>query len=52
LRKEPKMANLPTFNAPAEYYELWRYSIEDPERFWAEPKDRWNWKASIPMTRY
>lgn len=30
------MANILTFNAPSEYYKLWRYSIEDPEGFWAE----------------
>jgi len=28
------MAKIPVFNAPAEYYELWKSSIEDPEGFW------------------
>ncbi len=34
------MASLPTFNAPAEYYELWRHSIEDPEEFWSEMAEK------------
>ena len=28
------MAKIPVFNAPAEYYELWKSSIENPEGFW------------------
>ncbi|MCK4926582.1 AMP-binding protein, partial [Candidatus Aerophobetes bacterium] len=34
------MVHIPTFNAPREYYELWRYSIEDPEGFWAEMAEK------------
>jgi acetyl-CoA synthetase len=30
------MTNIPVFNAPAEYYELWKLSIENPEGFWAK----------------
>jgi len=29
-----KMAKIPSLNAPPEYYELWKFSIEDPEGFW------------------
>ncbi len=34
------MADIPIFNAPPEYYELWRYSIENPEGFWAEMAEK------------
>jgi acetyl-CoA synthetase len=34
------MTSIPTFNAPPEYYKLWRYSIEDPAGFWAEMVDK------------
>ena len=30
------MARIPVFNAPPEYYELWKFSIEDPEGFWGK----------------
>ena len=30
------MAKIPKFNAPPEYYKLWKYSIEDPEDFWGK----------------
>jgi acetyl-CoA synthetase len=38
--KGEKMVHIPTFNAPRKYYELWRYSIEDPEGFWAEMAEK------------
>jgi len=34
------MANIPTFNAPAEYYEIWKSSIEDPEGFWGKMAEK------------
>jgi len=30
------MTTIPFFNAPPEYYELWKSSIEDPESFWGK----------------
>lgn len=30
------MTTIPVFNAPAEYYNLWKLSIENPEGFWAK----------------
>ena len=35
-----KLANIPTFNAPAEYYKLWKSSIDDPEGFWGEMAEK------------
>jgi len=34
------MADIPTFNASPEYYELWKSSIEDPEGFWGETVEK------------
>lgn len=34
------MSGIPSFNAPAEYYELWKSSIEDPEVFWGEMAEK------------
>ena len=34
------MAEIPIFNAPPEYYELWKYSIENPEGFWSEMAEK------------
>jgi acetyl-CoA synthetase len=34
------MADIPKFNAPPEYYELWKYSIEDPAGFWSEMAEK------------
>lgn len=34
------MVDIPVFNAPTEYYELWKYSIEDPEGFWGEVAEK------------
>ena len=34
------MANIPIFNAPSEYYELWEPSIENPEVFWGEMAEK------------
>lgn len=31
---------LTTFNAPPEYYELWKSSIENPEGFWGEMAEK------------
>jgi len=28
------MVKIPSFNAPPEYYELRKFSIDDPEGFW------------------
>jgi len=30
------MVKMPRFNAPPEYYELWKFSVEDPEGFWGK----------------
>ncbi len=34
------MPDIPVFNAPTEYYELWKNSIEDPEGFWGEVAEK------------
>jgi acetyl-CoA synthetase len=34
------VADVPKFNAPRKYYELWHSSIEDPEVFWGKMAER------------
>ena len=34
------MVDIPVLNAPAEYYELWKCSIDDPEGFWGKVAEK------------